>query len=143
METEFQLKQVFCDNFAAYTRSHIAHLNVTGRNFYSDHKLLNKIYDDLQDEIDTLGELIRALGAYAPSSLTEIAENSHISVDSIEGDADTLLTDVKDDLTHLKECYVELLRVSEEEDLEEIANHAQDRLLVLEKFIWMLTATLD
>lgn len=143
MTTTEQLTQTFCDNFVAYTRSHIAHLNVVGRNFYSDHKLLNKIYDDLQDEIDTLGELIRAMDAFAPTSLREIAEVSHISVDEIEGDADTLLSDVKDDLEHLKECYVELLKVSEEEDLEEIANHAQDRLLALEKFIWMLRSTLD
>lgn len=143
MDTVFQLKQVFCDNFAAYTRSHIAHLNITGRNFYSDHKLLNKIYDDLQDEIDFLGELIRALGAFAPSSLTEIMDNSHVSVDDIDGDADKLLSEVRDDLTHLKECYIELLKVSEEEDLEEIANHAQDRLLALEKFIWLLDSTLS
>lgn len=143
MDTVFQLTQVFCDNFAAYTRSHIAHLNVVGRNFYSDHKLLNKIYDDLQDEIDTLGELIRALNAFAPSSLREIMETSHISVDTIDGDADTLLSEVRDDLTHLKQCYAELLQVSESEDLEEIANHAQDRLLALEKFIWMLNSTLD
>jgi DNA-binding ferritin-like protein len=143
MDTVEQLTQTFCDNFVAYTRSHIAHLNVVGRNFYSDHKLLNKIYDDLQDEIDFLGELIRAQNAFVPTSLREIAETSHISVDSIEGDADELLTEVKDDLLHLKECYVELLQVSEAEDLEEIANHAQDRLLALEKFIWMLSATLD
>jgi len=143
MDTVFQLKQVFCDNFAAYTRSHIAHLNVTGRNFYSDHKLLNKIYDDLQDEIDTLGELIRALGAFAPLSLTEIMENSQVSIDAIDGSADALLSEVRSDLEQLKECYIELLKVSESEDLEEIANHAQDRLLVLEKFLWMLNSTLE
>lgn len=142
MTTVSQLTQTFCDNFAAYTRSHIAHLNITGRNFYSDHKLLNKIYDDLQDEIDTLGELIRACDGFAPKSLTEIAQQSYISIGSIDGDADTLLADVRDDLDILKDSYEDLLEISETEGLDEIANHAQDRLLALEKFIWMLKSTL-
>lgn len=143
MTTTEQLTQTFCDNFAAYTRSHIAHLNITGRNFYSDHKLLNKIYDDLQDEIDTLGELIRSCGAFAPTSIIEVIQKSEVSVDDIEGAADSLLADVRTDLTTLKDSYSDLLSVSEEEGLEEIANHAQDRLLALEKFIWMLNSTLE
>ena len=40
MNTSQQLTQVFNDNFVAYFRSHTAHINITGRNFRSDHKLL-------------------------------------------------------------------------------------------------------
>ena len=143
MTTVDQLTQVFCDNFVAYTRSHIAHLNITGRNFFSDHKFLQEVYEDLQDEIDFSGELIRSLGEKVPAGLDEISMRSHIDTSEIAGDADTLLSDVRDDLEHLKSCYVELLTVAEDEKLEEIANHAQDRLLALEKFIWMLDSILS
>ena len=98
MTTVDQLTQVFSDNFVAYTRSHIAHLNVTGRNFYSDHKLLNNIYDDLQDEIDVLGELIRSCGAFAPASIIDIVQMSYIDSGDIDGSADELLSEVRDDL---------------------------------------------
>lgn len=143
MTTVDQLTQTFCDNFAAYTRSHIAHLNITGRNFYSDHKLLNKIYDDLQDEIDTLGELIRSCGGFAPASIVEVIHKSEVSIEDITGSADSLLAQVRDDIETLKDSYSDLLETSDEEGLEEIANHAQDRLLALEKFIWMLNSTLE
>ena len=55
-----QLTEVFNDNFVAYYRSHVAHINIIGRNFASDHALLNGIYDDLQDQIDNLKRELKA-----------------------------------------------------------------------------------
>ena len=138
-----QLTQTFNDNFVAYFRSHVAHVNIVGRNFQSDHALLQGIYESLQDQIDTLGELLRSLDAYMPCVLQEVLDKSHISPDIIDGDADTLLSDVMMDLEHLKECYEELMKVSDEEGHEEIANYAQDRILALAKQIWMLKSTLS
>ena len=143
MNTQDYLTQVFNDNFTAYFRSHVAHVNITGRNFRSDHELLGGIYEDLQSQIDTIAELLRTLDEFMPSSLNEVIDKSHIMSYDLEGDSKTLLTDVKDDLEHLKECYVELMEVSELENHQEIANYAQDRILALGKFIWMLSATLD
>ena len=37
------LEQVYATNFVAYQRAHASHMNVRGRNFMSDHKLLGKI----------------------------------------------------------------------------------------------------
>ena len=56
MNTLEQLIQVFNDNFTAYFRSHVAHVNIMGRNFLSDHKLLEKVYEDLQEQIDSIAE---------------------------------------------------------------------------------------
>lgn len=142
-KTTEQLTQVFNDNFVAYFRSHAAHVNVVGRNFQSDHVLLEGIYDSLQDQIDTIGELLRSLDAYMPCDLTEVLALSHIPVDAIEGTADELLALVQDDLEHLKACYEELMVVAGDEGHEEIANYAQDRILALAKQIWMLRSTLD
>lgn len=142
MNTAQQLAEVFSDNFVAYFRSHIAHLNIQGRNFYSDHKLLNKIYDDLQDQIDVIGELIRSLGDFVPDSIQEVASGSSVLPLPISGDADTLLSDVRGDLLQLKTCYIELIHLADKEDLLEISNYAQDRVLTLDKFVWMLDSTL-
>ena len=138
-----KLTEVFNTNFVVYTRSHIAHLNITGRNFYSDHKLLNKIYDSLQADIDLLGEQIRTLGAMAPESIGAIVDGSVIKDDMVFGTADELLETVLADITALTSLYKELEPLAEEENEDQISNFAQDRQTTLTRFAWMLRSTLD
>jgi len=143
MNTQEQLTQVFNDNFVAYFRSHTAHINIVGRNFRSDHKLLQGVYERRQAEIDVIGELLRTLGEFMPRSLSEIISDSEIDDDRVEGSADELLLTVCDNLENLKDCYQELMLIADEEDHKEIANYAQDQILDLAKSIWMLTSTLE
>jgi DNA-binding ferritin-like protein len=143
MSTQEQLTQVFNDNFVSYFRSHVAHVNIMGRNFASDHKLLQKVYEDLQDQIDIIAELLRTLGEYMPCDITDVINDSHIPASKIEGTSIELITEVRDDLEHLKGCYIDLMSISEDEGHQEIANYAQDRILAIAKHIWMLSATLD
>jgi len=142
MSTQDQLTQVFNDNFVAYFRSHVAHVNIMGRNFHSDHELLGGIYEELQGQIDTIAELLRSLGEFMPDSVGRVLEGANIIDDSISGDSDTLLALVKYDLEELKGCYEELIAVADSEGYLEISNYAQDRVLSLAKHIWMLDSTL-
>ena len=114
-----------------------------GRNFVSDHKLLEKVYEDLQEQIDSIAEKIRTLDGFMPASLQEVINDSHNPVFAIEGSSENLLYEVQVDLEHLKGCYEELIRVSESEGHDEIANYAQDRVLALAKHIWMIKSTLE
>lgn len=141
MNTSEQLLQVFSDNFVAYYRSHVAHVNIEGRNFYSDHNLLQKIYEDLQGEIDTIAEKIRTLGDYMPCEIQDALNNSHIHTGELWGDSEYLLNNVLEDLEHLVVEYQELIEISNMEGHDEIANYAQDRIASLNKFIWMLKST--
>jgi DNA-binding ferritin-like protein len=142
MNTADQLTQVFNDNFVVYFRSHTAHLNIVGRNFRSDHKLLQGVYERRQAQIDQLGELIRTVGEFAPRSIQEIVDASEIGDDEVDGDSEDLLGTVRDNLESLKGCYEELMAVAGAEGHEEIANYAQDQVLDLAKSIWMLDSTL-
>lgn len=141
---ESAILKTFCSNFVAYYKAHSSHWNTTGRNFYSDHKLLNKIYDDLQDEIDTLAEIIRTLDILAPATLTEIVAVSNISDAPIfdDGDGDEFLMAVKADLEDLVRDYQDLEETAKDLQHNHIANYAQDRVRTLEKFIWMIRSTL-
>jgi DNA-binding ferritin-like protein len=143
MNTSEQLTQVFNDNFVAYFRSHTAHINITGRNFRSDHKLLQGVYERRQAQIDILGELLRTLGDFMPRCLADIIADSHIEDAQVEGSADELLLTVCDNLEHLKGCYEELMVVADEEGHKEIANYAQDQILDIAKSLWMLNSTLE
>jgi len=143
MNTADQLLQVFNDNFVAYFRSHSAHVNIQGRNFQSDHTLLGEIYEDLQGQIDHIGELLRTLGEFMPRSIAEILDQSHIADSDVDGNSDQLLELVKDDLEHLRDCYSELIVIAADDGNEPIGNYAQDRVLALNKYIWMLDSTLS
>jgi hypothetical protein len=143
MTTAEQLTQVFYNNFVAYYRSHAAHANVTGRTFRSDHKMLGGVYERRQAEIDKIGEILRTMQEYMPTSLVEIIDNSTIPNDPIEGTADELLMSVMMDLEHLLGDFKELIIIASAEDLEEVSNYAQDQALDIEKSIWMLRSTLE
>lgn len=143
MHTQNQLQQVFADNFVAYFRSHVAHVNTQGRNFYSDHKLLGKIYEDLQGQVDTIAELLRSLGEFMPTSLGQVLGTAQIADSDVDGTADELLMTVRLDLEELKMCYEELIRVADAEGHLEISNYAQDRVLAISKFVWMINSTLE
>lgn len=143
MTTQEQLQQVFKDNFVTYYHVHVAHVNTVGRNFISDHELLGEIYEQLQSQIDTLGELIRTQGGFIPSTLAEVLDNSQVHDDPMEGRSDELLDAVRIHLEQLFECYVMLDEVADEEEQEHIANYAQEQMLVLKKFLWKLESVLD
>lgn len=143
MSTQSQLQQVFANNFVAYYRSHVAHVNTQGRNFYSDHKLLGEIYEDLQAQIDTIAELLRTLGEFMPTSLDEVVGSSQISVADMLGKAEQLLSEVRADLEDLRASYEELIAEADAQGRLEISNYAQDRVLTLSKYIWMIDSTQD
>lgn len=142
MNTAEQLTQIFRDNFVTYFRSHVAHVNITGRNFRSDHKLLQGVYERRQAEIDKIGEILRTRNEYMPCDLAEVIELSQIDTGELAGDADFLLEMVRDDLEHLLSEYKELIEIASDEGLEEISNYAQDQALDIEKSLWMLNSTL-
>lgn len=143
MTTAEQLTQIFKNNFVAYFRSHAAHVNVTGRNFRSDHKLLQGVYERRQEQIDKIGEILRTMQEYMPCDIMEVVNDSTIPTDAIEGSADTLLETVMLDLENLLDNYKELIVIASDEGLEEISNYAQDQALDIEKSIWMIRSTLS
>jgi len=144
MKLEESLLKVFCSNFVVYYKSHSSHMNITGRYFYSDHKLLEKIYDDLQDEIDTIGELLRTIQVEVPYSLNEILDLSEINDYNPSTSADDLLSVVYDDLEALIKVYEDFETIANLDiDHSDLSNYAQDQIRVLHKHCWKLRATLD
>lgn len=143
MTTAEQLTLIFNNNFVAYFRSHAAHVNITGRNFRNDHKLLQGVYERRQAEIDKIGEILRTMKEYMPCNINDVIADATIPTDAIEGNADYLLETVMMDLEHLLEDFKGLIVIADIEGLEEISNYAQDQALDLEKSIWMLRSTLE
>jgi len=138
------LERVFATNFVAYYKAHAAHMNIRGRNFYQDHKLLKHIYKYLQDNIDVLGEEIQACGVgHIPETLNMVLATSKVQDNMPMPDADTLLQDVLDDLYELIEVYHEMDDAGQAMRYPDVSNMAADHIQKIAAFCWKLEATLD
>ena len=144
MNTTDKLKQIFCDNFVQYYRAHSVHLNITGEDFYANHKLLEKIYEYHQDTIDVIGELVRANGDAAPETIQEILASSDLSeATAVATTADVLLELVIEGEEHLVAAYKDLVYQARDEEHCDIENFAQDQILKIKKFVWQLKAIIE
>ena len=141
-ELESKLLEVFADNFVSYWSDHSNHINITGRNFYSDHKLLQKIYEDAQDQIDSIGEFIRTIESKVPATITDILELSTIG-EAVAEDADDRLRIVCENQEYMMDRYKELFDIATIMTDQDIANYAADRIRAHAKFKWMLESTID
>ena len=145
MTPEQALVDLFCSNFMAYYKAHAAHVNIVWRNFYSDHKQLQKIYEDLQAEIDTIAEFLRTLEAEMPLNLSDTMLGSMIPDNlqkQTENDGLDFIESTYQDLETLIDIHQDLEEACESREYNHIANYAQDRVRVLNRFCWQLRSTL-
>ena len=138
-----ELTKTFSGNFVSYYRSHVAHVNIIGRNFYSDHKLLQKIYEYFQDNIDTIAEKLRTIKAKMPYDIATVTIESPIMDFPTVGDCYELLTQVDEALESMIEQYHALNDAAEEVNYIDISNFAQDQIGQLARFRWMIESTLE
>lgn len=136
-------EETFSANFVAYYQTHVAHVNIKSRTFHSDHKLLQKIYEHLQDQIDAIAERIRTLRGEMPISLNHVLAISSIADSPMMGDSIEMLTTVHGLLETLIEQYHKLNDAAEDVDYIDISNYCQDQIGLLAKYRWMLEATLE
>jgi len=142
MITLEQLQTCFRNNLVTYYISHVAHVNIQGRTFASDHKLLKGIYQDRQGEIDTLAEFIRTLNGFMISQLQAVLVDATIPDGPTEGTSDELLAQVRQALVDLRDDFVDLREAADEDELDHIANYADEQVTALSRHIWFISSTL-
>ena len=102
------LSTILADEYVLYTKTRKAHWNVEGPDFYNKHKFFEEQYTKLEEIVDEVAERIRKLGHYAPASLKQFLELTHLTEDDRgKNDALTyieiLLADHESILIHLRE----------------------------------------
>lgn len=136
------LKVALADTVAFKHKAQQYHWNVEGNDFPMYHAFLGKIYEEVDGAIDTLGELIRTLDAYAPYSLSRLAPLTTIGEGDIAPDAMVMMMSLYNDnnkvLASLMSAYNEAERFSEYG----VSNFIQDRIQAHKKHQWMLRSTL-
>ena len=139
-----QLSQVltaaFSSNFALYYITHVAHVNVVGRNFQSDHLLFGGIYEDLKEQIDVYAEFLRTIDAFMPRSLRSVTRDSVVEV-QLDEDCDFIQCILKQNDVMI-DCLELLYEEAEKANEIGLSNYVQDRLVAHKKYAWQLKATL-
>lgn len=137
------LEETFANNFVLYYRSHVAHVNIVGPNFPEYHKLLQKVYEYFQDNIDTLAEKIRTVRGMMPTNIATVLDLASMEDREVIGDAEDMLQDVLEGIEGMIDQYHQLYQAAETVEYIDISNFAQDEIAALAKLRWMIESTLD
>lgn len=78
-EVAHTLTKILADEFVLYTKTRNAHWNVEGPDFYSKHTFFESQYEILDETMDNVAERIRALGHYAPATLKQFQQLTHLT----------------------------------------------------------------
>ena len=74
-----QLAKLLADEFVLYTKTRNAHWNVEGPDFHAMHIFFESQYEQLDDIMDSVAERIRKIGHYAPATLNQFLQLTHLT----------------------------------------------------------------
>lgn len=73
------LSILLADEFVLYTKTRNAHWNVQGPDFHDKHIFFEGQYEELDEIVDSVAERIRAIGHYAPGTLSSFLKLTHLT----------------------------------------------------------------
>ena len=141
MDLAEQLKKIWSTNFQSYVLSHGYHVNLTGDDFYEYHKLFQKIYEFLQDNIDTQAELIRSIDEIVPFSLKRVTDLSEVKDVEKVPEIAVMVTDIDAALYTLIDLANDAFDQSQTDKEYGVNNYIAGYIQELNKFCWMLKAS--
>lgn len=134
------LKKAHANTFVMYFKSHAFHWNVEGKLFPLYHGFFSDIYEDLFSAVDPLAEEIRALGEYAPKSLTELynsctlEENNILVGDTVREMLGSLLVDNAEVISSLNQVFA----LASAANVQGLADLVAGRIDTHKKHEWMI-----
>ena len=138
-----QMKIVWANNFTTYTKSHGFHVNVVDCEFFMWHQLFEKVYTELQEQIDTIAEGIRTLHEVVPFSLPRIQQLSQVKDEKQVPDETDMVTILYADLETIKLAAYDAFDMCQAERCYGLQNILADYLQTVEKLCWMLGASME
>lgn len=74
-----QLSKLLADEFVLYTKTLNAHWNLEGPDFHSVHLYFETLYEESAGIVDEVAERIRQLDHYAPATLKNFLQLTHLT----------------------------------------------------------------
>jgi starvation-inducible DNA-binding protein len=139
---QLSLQKTLADVFTMYFKAHTFHWNVEGPNFSQYHDLLGDIYEEVYGSIDLLGEQIRQIDAYTPTSLKQLLDLTVVSEEETVMPALQMIKSLMDTNSMVLASLMLSYRDADNASELGLANFLQDRITAHQKHAWMLKATL-
>lgn len=97
-EIALVLSQLLADESILYLKTRKAHWNVEGPDFHTVHVYFEQLYSELETYIDDVAERIRKIGHYAPATMEEYLQLSHLTEKRVEkNDSMSYISDLLSD----------------------------------------------
>jgi starvation-inducible DNA-binding protein len=79
-----ELAKLLADEYLLYTKTRKAHWNIEGPDFHSMHLFFESQYAELDEIMDEVAERIRQLGHYAPGTMKEFLDLTHLTEKAVQ-----------------------------------------------------------
>ena len=136
------LKTLLGSTMTLYYKAHAFHFNVEGPDFPQYHAFLGEYYEDVYGSVDKIGEYIRTLDSYTPSTLSRLLELSVIKEQPLIPRAELMMAELYQDNTIMLELLKTIFTDCETENEQGIANFIAERIDAHGKHGWMLRSIL-
>ncbi|MVM31153.1 DNA starvation/stationary phase protection protein [Spirosoma sp. HMF4905] len=139
-----QLAKLLADEFVLYTKTLNAHWNLEGMDFHLVHLYFEELYTQSAEIVDDVAERIRQLGHYAPATLKNFLQLTHLTEQDENGnDSRSLIKKLLSD----HESIIDFIRGNIDEFVEAhkdagTSDYITGLLEKHEKIAWMLRAHL-
>ena len=132
----------FASEFAFYLKAHEFHWNVTGIHFQQFHQLFGTIYEEVYGIIDDFAEKLRALGCYAPGSLSKLSILTRIEDQEIVIPDGAMVQILLEDSEKICILFKMVYDLAEREGKHGFSNFLAERMDAHDKHSWQLRSVL-
>lgn len=138
------LVQCLRDSVHVYNQTLLVHWGLMGGKFYSIHKLTQKIYEELQDGIDTIAEHIRSLDIATPKTVEDLIYSTMPSI-PLENcfDQEAIIRQLATNQNMIADKFNNLASMAEAIGDQLTLDLAVERGRVHKKFQWLLKSNLE
>lgn len=140
-KTTDTLTSILADTYALAVKTHSAHWNVTGAQFFSLHDAFGSQYEALLDVADDIAERIRALGGKAPRGILALAKAASIE-DTADSDGLALAKALRNDHRALSKACAKAVKIAQDAGDEATADLLIGRVEAHDKTAWMLDSAI-
>ena len=139
------LGKLLADEFVLYTKTLGAHWNLEGHDFHTKHLFFEEHYNSIKKTIDSVAERIRKIGSYAPATLQQFLDSTHLNENSINGNSsqDYIKTLLEDHDAIIQYIRGNISNVEEEYNDAGTADFLTGLMMEHEEMAWMLRASIS
>ena len=138
------LNSILADYHIIYGHLHTLHWNLEGKQFFTVHRELQTLYEDLAEDIDEVAERVLSLGRRPVTTFKEYLEMTSLEeLSSRKYTADEATKLVLQDVDHQVAAVRRLIEVAGEHNDEGTADFGVEMLRKYEKNRWFWSAFSD